>query len=255
MLFNTKQKSPDTKSSLKWNESFVLKYHTMADTKLKLFTVSLNEIRKDGAKVVGNERTFKLDQFDPSKTYDLNIEVKKNFKVVTDANIVIKVQYIKNLRKQAKLSIEELKEDKKHYYELLKYALVRVKELKQNPTWVDNSQKNGGWYHQEDNNQFRKSKTLEKEQKQKTFVHFSEANSSLLVSEFDKTKYTIYETELNSPDKKLNLLVNCNNIVSKFDTKLLNISIADEIKSKSIEFLHETENIKVRPLMRSGSSR
>jgi hypothetical protein len=177
MLFNTKQKLPEIKS-LKWNESFVLKYHTMTDIKLKLFTVSLNEIRKDGAKVVGNERTFKLDQFDPNKTYDLNIEVKKNFKEVTDANIVIKVQYIKNLRKQAKLAIEELKEDKKHCYDLLKYALVRVKELKENPTSADNPQQNGGWYHQEDNHTYKKSKTLEKEQKRKTFVEFSEENSS-----------------------------------------------------------------------------
>lgn len=151
MLFNTKRKFPNVSSTLKWNENFVLKYHTMADSKLKLFTVSLSEIHKDGAKVIGNERTFKLDHFDPNKTYDLNIEVKKNFKEKTDANIAIKVQYIRNLKKQAKLAIQELIEDKKHYYELLKFAIERVKELKQNPTLVHDSPQNGGWYHQEDN--------------------------------------------------------------------------------------------------------
>lgn len=81
------------------------------------------------------------------------------------------------MKKQAKLAINELIEDKKHYYDLLKFAIERVKELKQNPKLVHDPPQNGGWYHQDENHNFKKSKTLEKEQKPKTFVELSERSS------------------------------------------------------------------------------
>lgn len=176
MLYNTKQKLPQRKTSLRWREAFVLKYHPNAEDRAKGFTITLVEHQKSESRIVGSERTFKLDQFDPNKIYDLNIELKQNFKKATEAQISVKLQYIKNYKKALTLALENLKTEKKKYYALLRSTLDRIKYLKENPEMVDITQQNGGWY-EATSPSIRKSPTMPNEEeetkKTKTFIDVS----------------------------------------------------------------------------------
>jgi len=150
LMHKTKEQLAAMNRHLKWNEPFVIKFHPQAQDKLKMFTVSINEHFKDWSKVIGSERTFKLDQFDPSKIYDLKVDIKKNFIEDSDATLAMKVQYIKNLNKQLRHAIEGLATQKNHFYSLLKFSIDKIKYLRSNSGLVDESDQNGGWYHNDD---------------------------------------------------------------------------------------------------------
>lgn len=70
----------------------------------------------------------------------------------------MKLQYIKNLKLQIKLALENLQAEKKRHYTYLKEALDRIKLLKQDPTLEEEGIQNGGWY-TTDSPSIRKSKT------------------------------------------------------------------------------------------------
>jgi 1,2-phenylacetyl-CoA epoxidase catalytic subunit len=173
ILNNTQEITPEKKFFLKWRETFVLNYHPKVEEVHKMFTVTLNEHFKGGSKVVGKERTFTLDQFDSTKIYDLNVDFKKNFKEKTKGNVLIRLQYIKNVKKQLREAINNLTVQKKHYYGLLKFALEKIKYLRQNSGLADSSLQNGGWYNNTDSALpgVKKSKTVQNRRKSlKTFI-------------------------------------------------------------------------------------
>lgn len=95
LRFETNPVKPFNKTELKWKESFVLRYSSNVKKSQKLFSITLTEFIKVEDKIIGNERTFELEQFDTSKIYDLEIEFRKNFKAEVEARVNIKLQYIK----------------------------------------------------------------------------------------------------------------------------------------------------------------
>mmetsp|Transcript_10750 Transcript_10750/g.12079 ORF Transcript_10750/g.12079 Transcript_10750/m.12079 type:complete len:234 (+) Transcript_10750:53-754(+) len=63
-IFNTKKIVPTNKASLRFKEVFMLKYSPYAEQSAKIFSISLLEHFKNEFHIVGNERTFSVDQFD-----------------------------------------------------------------------------------------------------------------------------------------------------------------------------------------------
>jgi len=88
----------------------------------------------------------------------LNVDIKKNFKQKTQANITVKLQYIRDFRGLVNLALQNLRKEKNKYYKILKCTLARIQELKAVPHLDNNVTMNGGWY-ESDDSMIRKSKT------------------------------------------------------------------------------------------------